>query len=77
MCQNVNFQRALPFKTIQIYVFESYYEGGEKKNFCFQPQLTHQRHTVLIHIHGRENCQIYCIVAVWFMPQNKQQSVVC
>jgi hypothetical protein len=34
-------------------------------------------HTVLIHIYGRENCQINCIVAVWFMPQNKQHPVVC
>jgi len=58
-----------------MYVFESYYEGRE--NFCFQPQANYYAHTVLIYNHGRENSQIHCIVAVWFMPQNKQHPVVC
>lgn len=32
-------------------------------------------HTVLIHIHGRENCQINYIVVVWLMPQNKKNTL--
>ena len=72
------FRRPSHLKQYKFMFFESYYEGGETKNFCFQPviHITYV-HTVFIHIHGRENCQIDCIVSVRFMPQNKQHPVVC
>lgn len=35
---SVYFQRTLPYRTTQIRVSTSYYEGGETKNFCIYPE---------------------------------------